>query len=117
MLAMGVSPAGRRERIGFRSDNFQKQKDQDDGKDQAEATTAIVSPSRSDTVTAISESKDENDKNDNQQHAISSAGFDLLLTFGSGRVEATDACRHWEPWMHFPCLVDVLWTTFSPRSP
>src|SRR5258708_14996854 len=56
--------AGRRSQPVKASDYLQQQEDQHDKQDQAESAAAIVSPTGTRAITAISESENENDEDD-----------------------------------------------------
>lgn len=47
---------------------FEQQQNEDDGENQADSATAVVSVSGSDSITTISKSEDQNDQKNYQQH-------------------------------------------------
>jgi hypothetical protein len=56
--------------ISFASEDFQQKQDQDNGEDQAESAASVVTPTGAYAVAAITESKDEHQQKDDQQHVV-----------------------------------------------
>ena len=56
---------------GNHLDNFKQQQDQHDGEDQAKPASAVITDPRAHPVATVSETKDQHDENNQQQHVLS----------------------------------------------